>query len=104
MPSCAPRGRAELQEAIIIWHIGTDIFLAESSRAKADDAAQLVKAIRALSNYIMFLLVERPYMLPGFAQTRLYQRTCQNLVDKWTEDKHPKSLPSKQAQGIIPRA
>lgn len=70
----------EFQEGIIIWHIGTDIFLAKSDRAKAQDAAPRVEAIRVLSNYLMFLLVERPYMLPGQPQNRLYQRTCDNLV------------------------
>jgi hypothetical protein len=76
----------ELQEGIVIWHIGTDVFLAKSSRTKADYGAaqeKLVKTIRILSNYMMFLLVERPEMLPGLAQTRLYQQTCENLVDMW---------------------
>ncbi|KAE8792446.1 hypothetical protein D1007_33058 [Hordeum vulgare] len=75
----------ELQEGIIIWHIATDAFLATSIRSKPDDAdqEQVVKTIRILSNYMMFLLVERPDMLPGLAQMRLYQQTCQNLVHMW---------------------
>ncbi|CAM0870788.1 unnamed protein product [Alopecurus aequalis] len=40
---------------------------------------RLVNAIKALSNYMMFLLVERPYMLPGIAQNKLYERTCKAL-------------------------
>ncbi|VAH42025.1 unnamed protein product [Triticum turgidum subsp. durum] len=75
----------EFQEGIIIWHIGTDVFLSKSERAKAEAASPrplgLVKAIKVLSNYMMFLLVERPYMLPGNAQSRLYQRTNENLGD-----------------------
>ncbi|CAO2041614.1 unnamed protein product [Urochloa humidicola] len=67
------------QECIIIWHLGTDVFLANSSGAN-NDATDLVKAIRALSNYMMFLLVEHPYMLPGLAQSTLYWRTCGNLI------------------------
>jgi hypothetical protein len=70
----------EFQEGIIIWHIGTDVFLAKSQRAKAEDMAKHVQAIRVLSNYMMFLLVDRPYMLPGQLQKRLYQRTCEKLV------------------------
>jgi hypothetical protein len=70
----------EFQEGIIIWHIGTDVFLAKSQRAKAEDMAKHVQAIRVLSNYMMFLLVDRPYMLPGQPQKRLYQRTCEKLV------------------------
>jgi hypothetical protein len=38
-----------------------------------------VKAVKALSNYMMFLLVERPYLLPGMAQNKLYERTCEAL-------------------------
>lgn len=84
----------ELQEGIIIWHIGTDVFLAKSSRDKAYDADQekVVEIIRTMSNYMMFLLVERPEMLPGLAQTRLYQQTCQNLVDMCTAETSSRSI------------
>ncbi|KAE8811352.1 hypothetical protein D1007_11723 [Hordeum vulgare] len=70
----------EFQEGIIIWHIGTNLFLAMSE--KAEDTLPHVKAIKVLSNYMMFLLVERPDMLPGNAQNRLYQLTCKNLKDQ----------------------
>ncbi|CAM0908071.1 unnamed protein product [Alopecurus aequalis] len=71
----------EFQEGVIIWHIGTDLFLAKSERARDEDAAHSVHAIKLLSDYMMFLLVERPYMLPGQPQNRLYQRTCKKLVN-----------------------
>ncbi|CAD6261378.1 unnamed protein product [Miscanthus lutarioriparius] len=69
----------EFQEGVIIWHIGTDIFLArsgsgieEAAAAGDDDAAAdlllVVRSIRTLSNYMMFLLVNHPNMLPGLAQ------------------------------------
>ncbi|KAM0883205.1 hypothetical protein ACQ4PT_031788 [Festuca glaucescens] len=67
----------EFQEAIIIWHIGTDFFLAKCKSAGV--SGPLVDTIKALSNYMMFLLVERPYMLPGVAQNKLYERTCTAL-------------------------
>uniref|UniRef100_A0ACD5YUJ8 Uncharacterized protein n=1 Tax=Avena sativa TaxID=4498 RepID=A0ACD5YUJ8_AVESA len=70
----------EFQEGIIIWHLGTEVFLAKSGRAKAVNAADRVEAIRVLSDYMMFLLVDRPYMLPGQPQKRLYQRICEKLV------------------------
>ena len=60
----------EFQEGIIIWHIGTDVFLAKSQRAGA--RRDCVDAIKMVSDYMMFLLVERPYMLPGQPQNRLY--------------------------------
>ncbi|XP_062225020.1 uncharacterized protein LOC133923778 [Phragmites australis] len=68
----------EFQEGIIIWHIATEIFLACSA---VKNEMEEVKAVRAMSNYMMFLLVERPYMLPGLPQNRLYQQTCKNLVE-----------------------
>ncbi|CAM0870789.1 unnamed protein product [Alopecurus aequalis] len=70
----------EFQEGIIIWHVGPDFFL---SRCKSTaDHEDLVNAVKALSNYMLFLLVERPYMLPGIAQNRLYERTCEALVER----------------------
>ncbi|KAI4967341.1 hypothetical protein ZWY2020_028347 [Hordeum vulgare] len=65
----------EFQEAIIIWHIGTDFFLSKCKMS----TGPLVDTIKAMSNYMMFLLVERPYMLPGIAQNKLYDRTCEAL-------------------------
>ncbi|CAM0913655.1 unnamed protein product [Alopecurus aequalis] len=71
----------EFQECIIIWHVGTDVFLAKSERTKDEEASLDVEAIKVISNYMMFLLVEQPDMLPGLSQNRLYQRTCENLVN-----------------------
>lgn len=82
----------EFQEGVIIWHIGTDIFLAKSSRdAGDDDTADLVKGIRMLSNYMMFLLIDHPKMLPGLAQNMLYRRTCENLSDRCKNHGHPRT-------------
>ncbi|KAF8644162.1 hypothetical protein HU200_066536 [Digitaria exilis] len=77
----------EFQECIIVWHIGTDVFLNQSSGVvDATDAADLINAIRMLSNYLFFLLVDRPYMLPGLPQTSLYLRTRENLENMWNEN------------------
>ncbi|CAM0901641.1 unnamed protein product [Alopecurus aequalis] len=78
----------EFQECIIIWHIGTDVFLAKSDRN--EEASHDMEAIKVISNYMMFLLVQQPDMLPGLSQNRLYQRTCENLVKvrPWTNPRH----------------
>jgi len=58
----------ESQEGIIIWHIATElqVFIAKSrGYDDAEDAGDQVKDIRTLSNYIIFLLVDRPHMLLG---------------------------------------
>lgn len=67
----------EFQEGIIIWHIATDLFLDMSGKeakfGPMEDKSLYVEAIRLLSNYMMFLLVKRPYMLPGLGQSKLYR-------------------------------
>ncbi|XP_062225024.1 uncharacterized protein LOC133923781 [Phragmites australis] len=77
----------EFQEGIIVWHIATDIFLARSGVKNEPEA---VEAVRAMSNYMMFLLVERPYMLPGLSQYKLYQKTCEKLVEAERGTPHPR--------------
>ncbi|WVZ72279.1 hypothetical protein U9M48_020764 [Paspalum notatum var. saurae] len=80
---------AEVQEGIVIWHIATDILLADLGKLRTttkntvvetDDAAG---AIKAISQYMMFLLLKRPAMLPGLAQIKLYQRAEKTLDDEW---------------------
>ncbi|CAM0870392.1 unnamed protein product [Alopecurus aequalis] len=92
----------EFQECVIIWHIGTDVFLAKSIAAEEGSAD--VEAIKLISNYMMFHLVEQPDMLPGLSQNRLYQRTCENLVKIWrsTDPTHKKHEPLCQAQERLP--
>ncbi|XP_047090396.1 uncharacterized protein LOC124702317 [Lolium rigidum] len=69
----------DFHESIIIWHIATDLILAERKQRGHDSADHRVEVIRTLSNYMMFLLVDRPYMLPGLPQNWLYKQTCKNL-------------------------
>lgn len=75
----------DFHESIITWHIATDLILdAWEKRDKNRDSndqweMDRVEIIRALSNYMMFLLVNRPYMLPGLPQNWLYKQTCNNL-------------------------
>ncbi|WVZ72265.1 hypothetical protein U9M48_020754 [Paspalum notatum var. saurae] len=79
---------AEVQEGIVIWHIATDILLADLGKLRtakntvveADDAAG---AIKAISQYMMFLLLKRPAMLPGLAQIKLYRRVENTLAGEW---------------------
>uniref|UniRef100_A0A0D9W2S8 DUF4220 domain-containing protein n=1 Tax=Leersia perrieri TaxID=77586 RepID=A0A0D9W2S8_9ORYZ len=78
-------------EQILVWHIATDVFLRrlrstrERSRSREDEEdnsaiTQLrLEAIELLSNYLMFILVERPHMLPGLALRRQYKETSKHL-------------------------
>lgn len=72
----------ELSEGILMWHIGTDLFLIHRRRRSRDDYKTL-RAIEQISNYMMFLLVKHPYMLPGLALNKLYQVTCDDMAKVW---------------------
>lgn len=84
----------DFHESVIIWHIATDMILfgRESSMSGGDNAqkkkeVERVRSIKAVSNYLMFLLVTQPDMLPGIPQNWLYQRTCENLDEKCRENR-----------------
>ncbi|KAM3373317.1 hypothetical protein ACQJBY_019992 [Aegilops geniculata] len=86
----------EFQEGIIIWHIATDLYLLDGKHTEMEtmEGQPMYESVRVLSNYMMFLLVERPYMLPGLAQSRLYRRTCENLVKIWGPEGQTHQAPS----------
>uniref|UniRef100_J3LVI7 DUF4220 domain-containing protein n=1 Tax=Oryza brachyantha TaxID=4533 RepID=J3LVI7_ORYBR len=84
------RHGVDFHESIITWHIATDLILAKRENKQpmertGGNGVQRVRSIRALSNYMMFLLVTRPDMLPGLPQNWLYQRTCDNLDEIFQE-------------------
>ena len=76
----------ELDESIVVWHIVTDLYLcwfkkqAKSSGRQDDtellDLAKVIEAVEALSNYMMFLLAARPYMLPPPTSRNAYVHVC----------------------------
>jgi hypothetical protein len=82
----------DFHESVIVWHIATDLILARMEKKGHGAADDPVEIVRALSNYLMFLLVDRPDMLPGLPQNWLYQQTCNNL-DELCE-KHLASNPA----------
>ncbi|XP_030458463.1 uncharacterized protein LOC115679061 [Syzygium oleosum] len=68
----------EFDQSIILWHIATDLCLYDDSSNKNLDivSKSRCEAIRLLSNYMLFILMKRPFMLPdGIGQIRL-QDTC----------------------------
>ncbi|XP_066346133.1 uncharacterized protein [Miscanthus floridulus] len=87
--------KRSLEQTILTWHIGTDIYLfwykqkqAEQANAGGqgdDDArrqrqADLVEAVEALSSYMLFLLASRPYMLPAPVDRGMYANSCYELI------------------------
>ncbi|KAL5231948.1 hypothetical protein ABZP36_030724 [Zizania latifolia] len=65
------------QETVLIWHIATDMFLVDTHQYES--SSPNVQAIKALSNYMVFLVVVRPGMLPGLKLRSLYESTREAL-------------------------
>ncbi|KAF8020617.1 hypothetical protein BT93_G1148 [Corymbia citriodora subsp. variegata] len=64
----------EFDQSVIIWHIATDLCLDHDNGNQNPDIASNSQreAIRVISNYMMFILMKRPFMLPdGIGQIRL---------------------------------
>lgn len=58
------------QESILIWHIAMDVFLLCSHQYSS--LSKEVQAIKLLSDYMVFLVAERPNMVPGLKLRSLY--------------------------------
>lgn len=64
----------DFDDKILTWYFATEIFLSWSSPREecVEEQDYVVEAIRAVSNYMIFLLAERPYMLPSPVRAVLY--------------------------------
>nr|CAB3490728.1 unnamed protein product [Digitaria exilis] len=85
----------EFDQSILTWHLATHKLLSKStSSSTATDGdqeaivrqkqqqQQLVEATRVVSNYMMFLLVERPHMLPSPVRPTLHLKARQQLMER----------------------
>uniref|UniRef100_A0A0E0EIW0 DUF4220 domain-containing protein n=1 Tax=Oryza meridionalis TaxID=40149 RepID=A0A0E0EIW0_9ORYZ len=63
-----------VEERILVWHLATNIYLTwwNKKQQKQDKQQPMAKAAEALSNYMMFLLAARPYMLSPTASRDSY--------------------------------
>lgn len=66
----------DFDESILVWHIATEVYM---RRSKAKHARELVEAAEVLSNYMAFLLVVKPNMLPGAARHNIHLAPCEQL-------------------------
>ncbi|XP_047061091.1 uncharacterized protein LOC124667903 [Lolium rigidum] len=89
---------ADFDQSILIWHVVTDVYLccretappaaAEAGNEQAQDQSAddlLAKTVRELSNYMMFLYVVRPEMLPGPVRGSRYDNNCHGLDTLWQQ-------------------
>uniref|UniRef100_A0A0D3FSB5 DUF4220 domain-containing protein n=1 Tax=Oryza barthii TaxID=65489 RepID=A0A0D3FSB5_9ORYZ len=78
----------EFQESILIMHIATDVvfmyteFEQNAASSKSKDNMEVIKA---LSDYMMFLVAVRPTMLPGLKLHSLYEATEDALAKIWSK-------------------
>jgi hypothetical protein len=71
----------ESDESIVVWHIVTDLYLCWfKKQAKSSGRQDDTEAIEALSNYMVFLLAARPYMLPPPTSRNAYVHVCYYLT------------------------
>ncbi|XP_051199052.1 uncharacterized protein [Lolium perenne] len=68
---------SEFGVSILVWHIATHIYLSWYERKHTRRLSQVT---RELSNYMMFLLAERPYMLPDNVGRHDYLGLCYILI------------------------
>uniref|UniRef100_A0A0A9D6T8 DUF4220 domain-containing protein n=1 Tax=Arundo donax TaxID=35708 RepID=A0A0A9D6T8_ARUDO len=66
----------DFDDSIIVWHIATNLYIHIS---KAEHQEKLLEATKVLSNYMMFLLLVKPDMLPGRTRQDMYIEICNNL-------------------------
>jgi len=66
----------DFDESILVWHTATELYIRKS---KAKHAKYLTEATEVLSNYMMFLLVVKPDMLPGAARNNVHLASCEQI-------------------------
>ncbi|VAH55150.1 unnamed protein product [Triticum turgidum subsp. durum] len=97
----------ELDESILVWHIATDLYLRwhkDQGQAAADDVRRLAMATEEISNYMVFLLAARPYMLPGSVSRTRYVNMCYCLTClKYNTDQDLVSLLQSKMQEYLKR-
>ncbi|XBH88539.1 hypothetical protein VPH35_075814 [Triticum aestivum] len=70
---------AELQEVILTWRVFTNVFLLSIDTPKDAASSTYLKAVKALSDYMVFLVAVRPDMIPGLELRSMYESTVEDL-------------------------
>jgi hypothetical protein len=78
----------DFNESILTWHIATEMFIQGSEVKRLSRATEhekkVVKAIKVLSNYMMYLMVVKPDMLPDPRPQNAYADICHYLESQWS--------------------
>ncbi|CAO2177540.1 unnamed protein product [Urochloa humidicola] len=75
----------EVDRSIIVWHIATDLYLSmcPEEEETATTNGTIREEIRVLSNYMLFLLVVHPYLLPGVVRSGRYKENYKYFNMLW---------------------
>ncbi|RCV43328.1 hypothetical protein SETIT_9G285200v2 [Setaria italica] len=88
----------DFDQSILIWHVATDVYLCCRRRQPAADgveeAERLAKAVKELSDYMLFLYVVQPHMLPGPVRSTRYDNNCDDLVTLWEQHSTDQNMDS----------
>ncbi|KAL6841049.1 hypothetical protein ACP4OV_029018 [Aristida adscensionis] len=72
----------DFDESIIVLHTATDVYIQESPAAHEE---KFIEVIKVISNYMMFLLVLKPEMLPGRPRHKVFVDACKFLDEHWSQ-------------------
>jgi hypothetical protein len=77
--------RMEFRNCVFIWHIATSTFRSHPAvKSGLVDDTGMAKVVNTLSDYIMYLLVQHPDILPMNAAARsLFMKTYASFVEHW---------------------
>jgi hypothetical protein len=70
----------DLDMTILVWHIATHVYLSWYEANHAHRPHHLAQVTQVLSNYMMFLLADRPYMLPNNIGRHTYVELCSRVI------------------------
>ncbi|EEE60444.1 hypothetical protein OsJ_13665 [Oryza sativa Japonica Group] len=75
----------DFEKSILVWHVATDVYLCCFKEEVEHTEKPVVKVIKEISNYMLYLLLQHPDMLPGPIRIGLYPKVCASLVELWQE-------------------
>ncbi|KAM7486831.1 hypothetical protein LguiA_002840 [Lonicera macranthoides] len=79
----------EFDHSILLWHIATNLcYFSDYPKGKSSVKDKNCEAAKMLSDYLVYILVKLPYMLPnGIGQIR-FRDTCAEAMDFFKERKN----------------
>ncbi|KAF4368926.1 hypothetical protein F8388_021538 [Cannabis sativa] len=90
----------EFDQSILLWHIATDLCYYSSNPRRVTSTDPNRDVSKLLSDYMLYLVVVCPFMLPnGIGQIR-FQDTCAEVLEFFNQRKHKKD-PKEACQMLM---